>query len=168
MPCPSHPPWLDHSVWRGVQVMKLLVMQFPPILIQRISPCPRLLVNFRNKLIFYVEELLAQPPSCRTTPCRPVRDCLFNIFAATLHIWRPSPPSTTWGRAMPWWQGTHLTWGWQRRKITHEEKENEWAPTGHSVATGESRPTGNALQTVTCWLCGELLKVEVAPVLMHV
>jgi hypothetical protein len=24
MPCPSHPPWLDHSnyVWRGVQVLK--------------------------------------------------------------------------------------------------------------------------------------------------
>jgi hypothetical protein len=21
-----------------------------------------------------------------------------------------SPPSVTWGRAMPWWQGAHLTW----------------------------------------------------------
>jgi hypothetical protein len=33
MPCPSHPPSLDHSnyVWRGVQVMKLLAMQFLPI-----------------------------------------------------------------------------------------------------------------------------------------
>jgi hypothetical protein len=33
MPCPSHPPWLDHSnyVWRGVQVMKFLIMQFSPI-----------------------------------------------------------------------------------------------------------------------------------------
>jgi hypothetical protein len=29
---PSHPLWLDHSnyVWRGVQVMKLLIMQFSP------------------------------------------------------------------------------------------------------------------------------------------
>jgi hypothetical protein len=35
---------------------------------------------------------------------------LFNILAATLPIWKPSPPSTTWGCAMPWWQGTHLTW----------------------------------------------------------
>jgi hypothetical protein len=36
MPCPSHPPWLDRSnyVWRGVQVMKLLIMQFPPICIK--------------------------------------------------------------------------------------------------------------------------------------
>jgi hypothetical protein len=38
-----------------------------------------------------------------------VRDCLFKIFTATLHIWRPSAPSAAWGRAMPWWQGTHLT-----------------------------------------------------------
>jgi hypothetical protein len=32
MPCPSHPPWLDHSnyIWRRVQVMKLLIMQFSP------------------------------------------------------------------------------------------------------------------------------------------
>jgi hypothetical protein len=22
------------------------------------------------------------------------------------------PPSTAWGDAMPWWQGTHLTWDW--------------------------------------------------------
>jgi hypothetical protein len=32
MPCPSHPPWLDHSnyTWRRVQVMKLLITQFSP------------------------------------------------------------------------------------------------------------------------------------------
>jgi hypothetical protein len=32
MPCQSHPHWLDHSnyTWRSVQVMKLLIMQFPP------------------------------------------------------------------------------------------------------------------------------------------
>jgi hypothetical protein len=30
MPCPSHPPWLNHSnyTWKRVQVMKLLIMQF--------------------------------------------------------------------------------------------------------------------------------------------
>jgi hypothetical protein len=30
MPCPSHPPWLDHSnyTWRKIQVMKFLIMQF--------------------------------------------------------------------------------------------------------------------------------------------
>jgi hypothetical protein len=39
MPCSSHPPWLDHSncTWRRVQVMKLLIMQFSPILHHFIS-----------------------------------------------------------------------------------------------------------------------------------
>jgi len=36
-----------------------------------------------------------------------VRDGVLNIFAADLHIWRPSPSSTTWGRAISWWEGTH-------------------------------------------------------------
>jgi hypothetical protein len=32
MPCPSHPPWLDHSNYTGrrVKVTKLLIMQFSP------------------------------------------------------------------------------------------------------------------------------------------
>jgi hypothetical protein len=32
MPCPSHSLWLDHSnyIWRRIQVMKLLSMQFSP------------------------------------------------------------------------------------------------------------------------------------------
>jgi hypothetical protein len=70
----------------------------------------RLLMNFLNKLIFYGEELLAPrlSPKLEDHPLSAVRDCLFNIFAATFHIWRPSPPYATWGRAM-WWQGTHLT-----------------------------------------------------------
>jgi hypothetical protein len=42
-------------------------------------------------------------PKLEDHPLSAVRDCLFSIFAATLHIWRPSPPSATWGRAMPWW-----------------------------------------------------------------
>jgi hypothetical protein len=52
-------------------------------------------MNFRNKLMFYGEELLAPHPTpkLKDHPLSVVRDCLFNIFAATLHIWRPSPPS---------------------------------------------------------------------------
>jgi hypothetical protein len=36
IPCPSYLPWLGHSnyVWREVQVMKLLIMQFSPISLQ--------------------------------------------------------------------------------------------------------------------------------------
>jgi hypothetical protein len=67
---------------------------------------------FETSLFFYGEELLAPRPNPKLEdhPLSAVRDCLFNIFAATLHTWRASPPSATWGRAMPWWQGTHITW----------------------------------------------------------
>jgi hypothetical protein len=80
--------------------------------IQEIRPGPRLLVVFRNKLIFYGKELLAPrlTPKLEDHPLSAVRDCLFSILAATLQNWRESPPSATWGRTMPWWQGTHLTW----------------------------------------------------------
>jgi hypothetical protein len=59
--------------------------------IQGIRPGPRLLENFRNKLIFYGEELLAlrSTPKLKDHPLLAVRDCLFNIFAPTLHTWRP-------------------------------------------------------------------------------
>jgi hypothetical protein len=40
IPCPSHLLSLDHSncIWRGVQVMKLLIMQFPSVSRHFISP----------------------------------------------------------------------------------------------------------------------------------
>jgi hypothetical protein len=65
---------------------------------------------FVNKLIFYGEELLVTRPTPKLEnhPLSAVRYCLFNIFAASLHIRRPSSPFATWGSAMPWWQGTHL------------------------------------------------------------
>jgi hypothetical protein len=80
--------------------------------IQEIRPGPRLFEHIRNKLIFYGEELLAPRPTPKLEdhPLSAVRVCLFNIFAATLHTWRASPPSATWRRAMPWWQGIYLTW----------------------------------------------------------
>jgi hypothetical protein len=109
MPRPSHPPWLHHSnyTWRRVQVMNLPLRSF----IQRIRPGPMLLVIFWNKLIFYGEDLLAPRPTPKLEDqsLSAVRDCFFNIFAASLHTWRASRPSATWGRAMPWWQGTHPT-----------------------------------------------------------
>jgi hypothetical protein len=49
-------------------------------------------------------------PRLENHPLAAVRDCLFNKFAANLHIWRSSPLSATLGRAMPWWQWKHLTW----------------------------------------------------------
>jgi hypothetical protein len=43
-------------------------------------------------LSFHGEELLAPCPTSKLEdrPLSAVRDCLFNIFAATLHIWRRS------------------------------------------------------------------------------
>jgi hypothetical protein len=107
-------------------------------------------MNFRNKLIFYSEELLAPCPTPKLEEhsLSAVCDCLFNIFAAKLHIWRPSPPSRTWGRAMLWWQGTHLTWvQWNTVTKTkklwrwrHYDPTKHWYPTNrlHSVITQET------------------------------
>jgi hypothetical protein len=46
---------------------------------------------FRNILSFCGELLLAPPPTPKLEDhlLSAVRDCLFNIFAVTLHIWRP-------------------------------------------------------------------------------
>jgi hypothetical protein len=45
--------------------------------------------------IFYGEEMLASHPipKLENRPLSVVCDCLISILAATLHIWRPSPPS---------------------------------------------------------------------------
>jgi hypothetical protein len=58
---------------------------------QEISPGPRRFEVFRNKVVFYGEGLLAPRPTTKLEdhPLSAVRDCLFNIFAATLRIWRP-------------------------------------------------------------------------------
>ena len=44
--------------------------------------------TFRNKIRFYGEELLAPRPTPKLEdyPLSTVHDCLFNIFAASLHI----------------------------------------------------------------------------------
>jgi len=52
-----------------------------------ISPCTRLVFRFRNKSSFYGEEFSAPRPTPKLDhPLSTVRDCLFNIFAATLHM----------------------------------------------------------------------------------
>ena len=56
---------------------------------QSISPGPRLTVwTLSNMILFFGEELLAPRPTPKLEdhPLSAVRDCLFNIFAATLHI----------------------------------------------------------------------------------
>jgi hypothetical protein len=105
-----------HTILSSLSLRSILILSthLRPLrsFIQRIRPGPRLFVIFRNKLIFYGQEFLAPRPTPKLEdhPLSAVCDCLFNTFAATLHIWRPSPPSATREHAMPWWQGTHLTW----------------------------------------------------------
>jgi len=55
-------------------------------------------------LVFYGEEMLTPRPTPKLedNPLSAARNCLFNIFVATLRIWNPSPPSATRGRAMSW------------------------------------------------------------------
>jgi hypothetical protein len=68
---------------------------------------PRPCITFRNRLSFYAWELLAPrpTPNLEDHPLSAVRDCLFNVFVATLYVWRPSLLSAIRGRSMPWWQG---------------------------------------------------------------
>jgi hypothetical protein len=60
--------------------------------IQRIRPGQRLFVIFRNRLVFTVEGLLGPHPTPKLedNPLSFVRGCLFSIFAATFHSWKPS------------------------------------------------------------------------------
>jgi hypothetical protein len=43
-------------------------------------------------------------------------NCL--VYAVILHIWTPAR-STIWGRAVPWWQATRLTWAQSLKQKTN-------------------------------------------------
>jgi hypothetical protein len=80
----------------------------PPVPIlrsyQSISPGPRLSVRtFRNVIRFHGEELLASRPIPKLEghPSSAVRNCLFNIFAATPCIGGRSSIRNPWA-PMPW------------------------------------------------------------------
>jgi hypothetical protein len=53
-------------------------------------------------ILFYIAPLSTS--NLQDHPLLAVGDCLFNIFPATVIICMLSPPSTTRGFAMPWWQ----------------------------------------------------------------
>ena len=66
---------------------------------QIINPAPKPCVTFLNEDDFYSVRLLAsrQTSKLEDHSWSAVHDCLFNILAANLHIWRPTPPSATQG-----------------------------------------------------------------------
>ena len=47
---------------------------------------------------------LVQPPSWRTTPCR-LPATAYSIYSQLPSMLEAFPPSATWRRLMPWWQG---------------------------------------------------------------
>jgi hypothetical protein len=51
---------------------------------------------------------LAQPPSWRTTPCR-LSATAYLKYSQLPSILESYPPSPTWGRAIPCWQGLTLS-----------------------------------------------------------
>jgi hypothetical protein len=59
--------------------------------IPRTSLSPRPYKIFSNIMTFYGEDLLAPHPTSNlgNHPLSSVHHCLFKIFAATIHIWRP-------------------------------------------------------------------------------
>jgi hypothetical protein len=62
IPCPSHPPLLDHSnyTWRRLQVMKFLIMQF--------SPTSRHFIALRSK--YFPQHTLLKHPQSMFLPSR--------------------------------------------------------------------------------------------------
>jgi hypothetical protein len=73
---------------------------------QRISSGQRYVSIFRNYASIYGEELLVPRPTYKLEdrPLSAVRCCLFNIFAATLHIEGRSSIYNL-RRRLAWWQG---------------------------------------------------------------
>jgi len=67
-------------------------------------------ICFVTSSIFYGEELLAPRPNpiWRTTPSR-LSAFAYSIYSQLLSILETVPSSATWGRAMPGWQGPHLS-----------------------------------------------------------
>jgi len=76
------------------------VYKTPPPPNKKIRPGLRRYVTFCNMLVFLWlgvnSPLLIHLQSWKITSCR--------LFSTALHIWKPSPPSASWDRAMPWWQ----------------------------------------------------------------
>jgi len=69
------------------------------------SKSEALCFRFVTSFSFNCEKLThRQTSKLEDDPLSAVHDCFFNIFAATLHTWRPSPPSASRGRALPLWQ----------------------------------------------------------------
>jgi hypothetical protein len=100
--------------------------------------------HFVTSLFFLRCEVPRPTPKLNCHPFSAVHDFQFNVFAVTLHVWRPSPLSVTWRHAMSWWPSTHLAWliillsgnraGWCSANVS----DLGW---GHTKETGNRNAT---------------------------
>ena len=105
----------DYIRWT-VRTMKFLIVEPSPLPILGSEA----LCDVSEHPCFYSVRLLAsrQTPMLENHSWSAVHDCLFNIFAANLHIWRLTPPSANQGTPHAVVTGTH---GWQKSNFTREK-----------------------------------------------
>jgi hypothetical protein len=84
----TEPNYNNCHIWKAQGILRIFVTSF---------------FFFHGEVLL----VLCPTPKLEDHPLSVVGN-LFNIFTATHHTWRASPPSATWGHAMPWWHGTHL------------------------------------------------------------
>jgi hypothetical protein len=119
-------------------------------LVHKSPPIPWPCVTFVTKcFFFYFEELLGPRPTSKLEDhsLSAVRNCLFSMFAATLHIWSPSPSSATRGDGDPHSAHSLLscyTFSWIEPPLSHPQRRYM-----NVDVTGEDRPH--------CSLCMKVL-----------
>jgi hypothetical protein len=85
MPCPSHPPWFDHFnyIWRTVQVMKLLILQYSPTSYRFISNAQLILFTWRFYLYLEKSKCYEAPQGADFPNLLSLHLILFQIFSST-------------------------------------------------------------------------------------
>jgi hypothetical protein len=90
---------LKYNIFNWSQTLRALLPSGFPTDNHRLSRLPKesvqvrgSLMTFVTNLFFYGERLLAPRPTPKLEdhPLSSQRGCLFNVFAANLHSWRPS------------------------------------------------------------------------------
>ena len=115
MPCPSQSSRFNHPdyIRWTVQTMKFFSCPFFfTMVVPNYQSSSEALCDVFEHPCFYSVSLLAsrQTPKLEDHSWSAVHDCLFNIFAANLYIWRPTPPSATQWTRHAMVIGTH---GWE-------------------------------------------------------
>jgi hypothetical protein len=84
----------------------------PKVQLQRISPGPRRFETFRNnkKILRWGIVGLKPKPQAGGPPLAGCPRLVIQYIRSYPRYPEDFPPSANWGRAMPWWQGTHLPW----------------------------------------------------------